>query len=82
VPRDSASGPLNPVIDLFYTGRDGFLPRSKMRWPLDGSTFRVNVPAPTPRLNLLHVIVDRSVLHQIYPFRWRLAQFSIFENAI
>jgi len=26
--------------------------------------FRVNVPAPKPRLHLLHVVIDGSVLHQ------------------
>jgi hypothetical protein len=67
VPRDSASGPLNAVIDFFHTGRHGFFPRSKMRWPLDGSAFRVNDPAPKARLNLLHVVVDRSVFHH-FPF--------------
>jgi len=36
-----------------------------MRRSLDGSAFRVNVPAPKPRLDLLHVIINRSVLHQI-----------------
>ncbi len=67
MPRDSASGPLNAVIDFFHTGRHGFFPRSKMRGPLNRSAFRVNVPAPKARLNFLHVVVDRSVFHH-FPF--------------
>jgi hypothetical protein len=67
VPHGSAPGPLNAVIDLFHTGFDGFLPRSKMRWPLDGSAFRVDVPAPKAWLDLLHVVIDRSMFHRTTP---------------
>jgi hypothetical protein len=64
-----------PLLISFHTGRHRFFPRSKMRRSLDGSAFRVNVPAPKPRLDLLHVIIDGSVLHQISPFGREFSKF-------
>jgi hypothetical protein len=42
-------------------GFDGQLARAKLDRPLHRAIAGIDIPAPTPRLDLLNIILDRSV---------------------
>ena len=71
-PGGLAAGPFDPVIDLSMTGCDRALPGAEVRRTLYVPVPGENVPTPETRFDLMHVILNGTMLHSIrsLPQEW------------